>query len=119
MLIGADMPTLQIGQEIRKGKPSEPIAVKRNLSWVLMGGKLGIYHHCLTCLTSQLCNAFLRIRNLCTRPKTDPTLLPNNEQKAIKVLEDTVEKMTGNHYSVGLLWKEHWLSFFLSFFKFI
>ena len=48
MLIGADMPTLQIGQEIRKGEPSKPIAVKRNLSWVLMGGKSGIYHHCLT-----------------------------------------------------------------------
>ena len=50
----------------------------------------------------------MRIRNLCTRPKADLTFLPKNEQKAIKVLEDTVEKMTDNHYSVGLLWKEHW-----------
>ena len=28
ILIGADMPTLHISQEIRKGKPNDPIAIK-------------------------------------------------------------------------------------------
>ena len=33
------MPTPYIGQEIRKGKPNKPIAIKTILGWVLMGGK--------------------------------------------------------------------------------
>ena len=33
------MQTLHVGQEIRKGKPNEPIAIKTILGWVLMGGK--------------------------------------------------------------------------------
>ena len=32
ILIGADVPTLHISQEIRKGKPSEPISIKTILS---------------------------------------------------------------------------------------
>ena len=36
ILTGADMPTLHIGQEIRIGKPNEPIAIKTILGWVLM-----------------------------------------------------------------------------------
>ena len=41
------MPTLHIRQEIRKGKPNEPIAIKTILGWVLMGGKLENYHNCV------------------------------------------------------------------------
>ena len=40
-----------------------------------------------------------------THSKSDLTLLPKNKQKTIKALEDSVDKMTDNHYSVGLLWK--------------
>ena len=39
------MSTVYIGQEIRKGKPNEPIASKTNLGWVLMGGKSAKYHN--------------------------------------------------------------------------
>ena len=42
------MPSLHIGQEIRKGKPNEPIANKTILAWVLMGGKSEKYQNCVT-----------------------------------------------------------------------
>ena len=48
ILIGTDMPTLHIGQEIRKGKSNEPIAIKTILGWVLMGKKSEKYHSCVT-----------------------------------------------------------------------
>ena len=116
ILIGADMPTLHIDHGIRKEKPNEPIAIKTILGWVLMGGKSEIYHNCVTSNKLNLQNLdtlsesverFWELETFGTRPKADLTLLPKNDQKAIKVLEDTVEKMTDNHYSVGLLWKEH------------
>ena len=110
------MPTLHIGQEIRKGKPNEPIAIKTILGWVLMGGKLENYHDYVTSNKLNLQSLdtvleseerFWELETFGTCPKADLTLLPKNEQKAIKVLEHTVEKTTDNHYSVGLLWKEH------------
>ena len=116
ILIGADMPTLHIDQEIRKGKPNEPITIKTILGWVLMGGKSEkISQSCnfkQVELTKprypiRVCRAFLGIRNIWYTSKADLTLLLKNEQKAIKVLEVTVEKTTDDHYSVGLLWKEH------------
>ena len=55
----------------------------------------------------RVCRAFLRIRNIWYTSKADLSLLLKNEQKAIKVLDDTVEKTTDDHYSVGILWKEH------------
>ena len=55
----------------------------------------------------RVCRAFLGIRNLWYTPKADLTLSPKNEQKAIKSLEDTVEKTSDKYYFVGLLWKEH------------
>ena len=115
ILIGADMPTLYIGQEIRKGKPSEPIAIKTILGWVLMGGKSAKYHNFVTSNKLNLQNLdtllesvehFLAIRNLWYMSKSSSDPFTENEQKAIKVLEDTVERMTGNHF-IGLLWKEH------------
>ena len=42
------MPTLCISQEIGKGKPKKPIAIKISLGWVLMGGKSEIYHNNVT-----------------------------------------------------------------------
>ena len=42
------MPTLHIGQEIRKGKSNEPIAIKTILGWVLMEKKSEKYHSCVT-----------------------------------------------------------------------
>ena len=56
---------------------------------------------------SECVDRFWELETCGTRPKADLTLLPKNGQKAIKVFEDTVEKTTDNHYSVGLLWKEH------------
>ena len=49
---------------------------------------------------------FLAIRNLWYMSKSSSDPFTENEQKAIKVLEDTVERVTGNH-CIGLLWKEH------------
>ena len=110
------MQTLHIGQEIRKGKPNEPIAIKTILGWVLMGGKSKKYHNCVTWnklnlqnldTLSESAERLWELETFGARPKADPTLLLKNEQKAIKVLEDTVEKTTDNHYAVGLLGKEH------------
>ena len=81
-----------------------------------MGGKSEIYHNGVTSNKVNLQNLdtlsesverFWELETFGSRAKTDLTLLPKNEQKAIKVLDKTVEEMTDNHFSVGLLWKEH------------
>ena len=106
------MPTLHIGQRIRKGKPKELITIKTILGWVLMGRKSEKYHNCVTSnkldlqnldTLSEFVERFWELETFGTRPKADLNLLPKNKLKAIKVLEDTVEKTTDNHYSVGLL----------------
>ena len=116
ILIDTDMTTLHIGQEIRKGKSNEPIAIKTIFGLVLMRGKSEKYHKCVTLnimnlqnldTLSQSVERFWELQTFGTRPKADLTLLPKNEGKAIKLLEVTVAKTTGSHYSVGLLRKEH------------
>ena len=106
------MPTLHIGQEIRKGKPNKPIAIKTILGWVLMGGKYENYQNCVTSnklnlqnldTLSESAERFWELETSGTRPKADLTILPKNEQKAIKVLENIVQKTKDIHYSVGLL----------------
>ena len=101
------MPTLHIGQEIRKGKPKEPIAVKTFFDWVLIGEKSEIYHNCVTSnrLNFQILDAlsesaecFWELETFGTRPETVLNFLPKYEQKAVKLLEGKVEKMTDNYY---------------------
>ena len=58
-------------------------------------------------ILSESVERFWELETFGTHPKADLTLLPKIEQKAIKLREDTVEKTTDKHYSVGLLWKEH------------
>ena len=58
ILIGADMSTVYIGQEIRKGKPNEPIASKTILGWVLIGREIS--------KISQFSNFKLNLQNLDT-----------------------------------------------------
>ena len=115
ILIDTDMTTLHIGQEIRKGKSNEPIAIKTIFGWVLMRGKSEKYHKCVTSNIMNLQNLdnlsqsverFWELQTFGTRRKADLTLLPKNEGKTIKILEVTVAKTTGSHYSVGLLRKE-------------
>ena len=110
------MPTLHVGQEIRKGKSNEQIAIKTILGWVLVGGKPEKYHNCVTSnkfnlqnldTLSEFVQCFWELETFGTRSKADLTLLLKNKQKVIKVLEDTVEKTMDDHYSVDLLWKEH------------
>ena len=68
-----------------------------------------IYYNCVNSNKLNLQNPgkfvehILQLKFFGTLPKTDLTLLPKNEQKPLKVLHDTVEKMTDNHYSVSLL----------------
>ena len=87
--------TLNIGQEIRKGKTNEPIAIKAIIGWVLMRGKLEIYQNCVTSnklnlqnldTLSESAELFWELETFGTPPKTDLTLLPKNEQKAVKDL---------------------------------
>ena len=101
------MPTLHIGQEIRKGKPKEPIAVKTFFGWVLIGEKWEIYHNCVTSdrLNNQILDDlsesaeyFWELETFGTRPETVLNFLPKYEQKAVKLLEGKVEKMTDNYY---------------------
>ena len=58
-------------------------------------------------ILSESVERFWELETFGTHPKADLTLSPKNEQKPIKLLEDTVEKTSDKHYFVGLLWKEH------------
>ena len=88
IVIGADMPTLHIGQIIRKGKPNEPIAIKTILHGVLIGGKSEIYLNYVNSNKLNLQNqdtltesveCSWEFETFCTRPKTDLTLIAKKE----------------------------------------
>ena len=87
------MPTLHIGQVIRKGKPNEPIAIKTILGWVLIGGKSEKYQNRVTSNKLNLQNLdslskcierFWELETCGTRPKADLTLLPKKQTKGYK-----------------------------------
>ena len=88
IIIGADMPTLHVGQIIRKGKPNEPIVIKTILHSVLIGGKSEIYLNYVNSNKLDLQNqdtltesvkCSWEFESFCTRPKTVLTLVAKNE----------------------------------------
>ena len=77
--VGVDMPTVYIGQEIRKGQPYEPVAIELSC-WMFMGGKSEIYHNCVISnklnlqnldTLSESVDCFRELETFATRPKTD------------------------------------------------
>ena len=76
-------------------KTNQPIAIKAIIGWVFMRGKLEIYQNCVTSNKLNLQNLdalsesvelFWELETIGTTPKTDLTLLPKNQQKAVKDL---------------------------------
>ena len=109
-MIGADYPHLHIRQDVRIGNDFEPTAISTLLGWVLLGGK-GRTNYVRTNfmvketeLLSNTVEKFWSLESYGTCQK-DVCVLPLQEQKALKTLENTVQ-FVDNHYSVGLLWKE-------------
>ena len=97
ILIGADMPQLLIHHDFKVGLPNEPVAVKTQLGWVLMGGKSAVnkslnnFLHSDLDILSKTVEQFWSIESYGTKFK-DEVLLPKDEQRAINILETTCTK---------------------------
>ena len=111
ILIGADIPELHICYDVRQGSKNQPIALLTLLGWVLMGGteskpsQINSYHIFVN--NKNLKNSienFWKVDSYDTTIDDNPSLLPQNEKKALDILEKAVIKING-HYLLGLLWR--------------
>ena len=103
------MPHLHICQDIRSGKSNEPIAVLTKLGWVVYGGKSylpKVMNNRISCEEVSLLNTVERFWEIETygTKENDSSLLLMQDQRAIRILEETVSKEK-DKYKVGLLWK--------------
>ncbi|XP_057291781.1 uncharacterized protein LOC130614338 [Hydractinia symbiolongicarpus] len=111
VLIKIDTPSLHIQHDYRVGKHHEPVAVKTQLGWILLGGKnKNIFTNInrLETDTDDLTKAverFWEIESYGTKPPLHPDLLTKDEKHALHILKSTT-KMKDGHFEVGLLWKD-------------
>ncbi|XP_064619558.1 uncharacterized protein LOC135482999 [Lineus longissimus] len=112
MLIGANVPEVQVHLESRLGKAGEPFAVRTLLGWSVFGpispagsdSKQKVNAHFMkygeTRPESHL-HQFLELDSLGVVEKKG---MSAEDRRALKRLEDTTRK-TDNRYEVGMLWK--------------
>ena len=110
VLIGSDHPELLLHGEFKKGKPRDPVAVKRKLGWMLMGGKrqLGNRSQCNYLSEDNISESlerFWQIDTYGTLPEFNPDILPPEQKRGLHILESTTV-IKDNKFEVGLLWKK-------------
>ena len=103
------MPHLLLHLDYKVGQPSDPVAIRTQLGWVLMGGKSIINKSLINFVNSDLdilsqkVEQFWSVESYGTT-KEDVSLLPKDEQRALNILESTTVKKD-DRYEIGLLWK--------------
>ncbi|XP_064637867.1 uncharacterized protein LOC135494046 [Lineus longissimus] len=115
LLIGLDNPEAHVQLEVRRGEPEDPLVVRTNLGWSLMGGDcnresefepvsvnlIGVDQPARKDLNLEefwTTEAF-GVASKCTKPSSMEDL------KAQKFLEDTTTFQDG-HNVVGMLWRD-------------
>ncbi|CAH2108828.1 unnamed protein product [Euphydryas editha] len=113
LLIGQDNWELIVTQEIRKGKPGEPVASRTGLGWVLHGSDVGaarVVHFLNSCLhvstpeeeMRQAIKDHFAIEALGVQPRR-PT--EDSEGRALAILEKTCRRLDDGRFEAGHLWK--------------
>ncbi|XP_064631624.1 uncharacterized protein LOC135489923 [Lineus longissimus] len=111
ILIGIDNPDAHVQLEVRRGLPDQPIAVRTNLGWSLMGVD---GHHDSKFDPLSVNRLFLEehqqmeefwstesfgVSHNCTKPTS------TEDRQAQKILEETTTMIDG-HYQVAMLWRD-------------
>ncbi|CAH2109180.1 unnamed protein product [Euphydryas editha] len=113
LLIGQDNWELIVTQEIRRGKPGEPVASRTGLGWVLHGSDVGaarIVHRLNSCLhvstpeeeMHQAIKDHFAIEALGVQPRR-PT--EDSEGRALAILEKTCRRLDDGRFEAGHSWK--------------
>ncbi|CAH2102800.1 unnamed protein product [Euphydryas editha] len=114
LLIGQDNWELIVTQEIRSGKPGEPVASRTGLGWVLHGSDVGaarVVHFLNSCLhvstpeeeMHQAIKDHFAIEALGVQPRRPTT---DSEGRALSILEKTCRRLDDGRFEAGLLWKD-------------
>ena len=116
MLIGANVPEVQMNEECRWGKSGEPFAVRTVLGWAVFGPV-----DVANILSSQVVNVhvnfvkygdelsdqqmrrFLRLDDI-DMNRSSKKAMSVEYQEALKSMENSVCVVDG-HYEIGMLWK--------------
>ena len=114
ILLGTNVSQAFIPIEVRRGSPNEPIAIKCCLGWSILGGANSVnsIDQCsnMNCVTSEdmmlsrQVQEFWQIESYGTNNAKTKTL-SIEDQHALKTIDDTITKK-GDHYQMGLLWKD-------------
>ncbi|CAH0727196.1 unnamed protein product, partial [Brenthis ino] len=113
LLIGQDNWELIVTQEVRRGKPGQPVASRTGLGWVLHGSDTGgakVVHFLNTCLhvstpeeeMHQAIKDHFAIEALGVLPRRPTT---DSEGRALTILEKTCRRLEDGRFEAGLLWK--------------
>ena len=109
-MIGSDHPELLLHQELKIGKPGDPVAVKTKLGWMLIGGKPQLVNRSQCNYLSkdnisQNLEKFWQIDTYGTFPKSNPDIFPPEQKGALHILESAAV-IKDIKFEVGLLWKK-------------
>ena len=114
MLVGANVPEVQIDEECRKGKSGEPYAVRTVLGWAVLGPVDTTSASCTQpvnvnfvkygdeMLDHQM-KQFLRLEDN-DMNRSSKKGMSIEDQEALKRMESSVRVVEG-HYEIGMLWK--------------
>ena len=114
MLIGANVPEVQIHEECRKGKSGEPYAVRTVLGWAVLGPvdttsascpqpvNVNFVKYGDEMLDHQM-KQFLRLEDN-DMNRSSKKGMSIEDQEALKRMESSVRVVEG-HYEIGMLWK--------------
>ena len=120
VLIGANIPEVQVHEESRTGRIGEPYAVRTILGWAILGpvglkendgcGRTNV--HFMKYREEHLEQQLQQLLDLDNTGIGDSgsKAMSQNDRQALTILNKTV-RMVNGHYEVGMLWKseETWL----------
>ena len=93
-MIGSDHPELLLHQELKIGKPGDPVAVKTELGWILMGEKRQLVNRSRCNYLSEdniseNLEKFWEIGTYGTLLKLNPDILLPKQKRALHILKST------------------------------
>ena len=115
LLIGANVPVVQVHEESRIGTAGEPYAVRTILGWAIFGPVKGTQQSKKVNVSflryvdetlDRRINQFLALDNAGTT-RSDKKEMSIEDRRALKIMEDSICMVDG-HYQVSILWNP-WL----------
>ncbi|XP_014677798.1 PREDICTED: uncharacterized protein LOC106817630 [Priapulus caudatus] len=111
LLIGGDLPDVDIPEEVIRGKEGEPFAVRTSLGWTIRGpvgqsdGARHVSSHCQTTTRDDQLQQQVEMLWRQDEPFIPTeTAMSVNDRKVISLWEDTISQ-SGSHYSMGIPFK--------------